>query len=195
MLAALGNSFRGLGKSACLPLSSCDLHFHRQPQKSCGSRRFLTTRVTACHLSIGKTHDYDAYSGNNGDNKVIFPAAYAVDPQARGVMSLGVGSLELDNTRSNFSTFGHKLELLAPGRAIYTSAPDEQLAAWTGTSMSAAVATGALALALGEGVNDGMLAEEIGGTAAPVVANSTERRNGKGQLDVAAFLTLVLTRD
>ena len=136
-----------------------------------------------------------ASSGNTGDNKVTFPAAYAVDPQQRGVMSLGVGSIELDNTRSGFSTFGHKLELLAPGRTIYTSAPDEQLAAWTGTSMSAAVVTGALALALGQGVNDGMLAEEIGGTAAPVVVTSTERRNGKGQLDVAAFLTLVLTRD
>ena len=136
-----------------------------------------------------------ASSDNTGDNKVTFPAAYAVDTQARGVMSLGVGSIELDNTRSDFSTFGHKLELLAPGRTIYTSAPDEQLAAWTGTSMSAAVVTGALALALGEGVNDGMLAEYVGETTAPVVANSTERRNGKGQLDVAALLMLVLTRD
>lgn len=84
-----------------------------------------------------------ASAGNRGDDKIEFPARYRNEV-------VSVGSVDRFDIKSSFSAYGKELELLAPGEHIYTSAPNNHLAAWSGTSFAAPIVTGALALALGE---------------------------------------------
>ncbi len=81
--------------------------------------------------------------GNTGEAQVAYPARY--DAQV-----IGVGSVDSSDVKSAFSAYGPELELLAPGESIYTPAPGNRVAAWTGTSSATAMVSGALALALGE---------------------------------------------
>jgi len=85
-------------------------------------------------------------SGNDGATQLDYPARGAQgDPQR-----LAVGSVGLDGTVSAFSNTGAGLSVFAPGEGIYSPAPQDYGVYWSGTSQSAAVVTGALALGLGE---------------------------------------------
>lgn len=61
------------------------------------------------------------------------------------VTSVGSGDL-----KSDFAAHGPAVGLAAPGELVWSFAPDDQLAAWSGTSLAAPMAAGALALALAE---------------------------------------------
>ena len=105
------------------------------------------TDLEALEAVVKYARDQDvllvASVGNSGDANVTYPARY--DPRV-----LGVGSVDSSDIKSPFSAYGPELELLAPGEAIYTPAPDNKVAAWTGTSSATAMISGAVALALGE---------------------------------------------
>ncbi len=112
-------------------------------------------------------------------------------------MRTSVTSLNLMDAKSDFATFGKTVELGAPGEAVFGPAPDLQLAAWTGTSQAAPMASGALALALGETltVDRKKLADELMNTADDLYA---DHRNaaykddiGEGRLNIEAFLVKV----
>lgn len=141
-----------------------------------------------------------ASSGNTGDQSVTYPAAYTREAGPLGDLSIGVGSVDDQDAKSAFSTYGSRLELLAPGERIYTPAPEGQLAHWSGTSMAAPMISGALALALGEpwsSARQGQLALLIGNSAAEVddddlhgdaYGDYFEDKLGMGRLDLAAFI-------
>jgi hypothetical protein len=80
-----------------------------------------------------------AAAGNDGRETIVFPAAL------RNVV--GVGSTTYTDQRSVFSNFGDSLvKVAAPGEAIITSYPGLRYAAASGTSFSAALVGGAVAL-------------------------------------------------
>ncbi|MBI1935061.1 S8 family serine peptidase [Candidatus Woesearchaeota archaeon] len=54
-----------------------------------------------------------ASSGNDGENKILYPAHY---PQV-----IAVGAVDNNNSRASFSNYGNELELVAPGVNIYTT--------------------------------------------------------------------------
>lgn len=91
-----------------------------------------------------------AASGNSGDKNISYPASSAATHGLLGDMSIGVGSSELNNSKSSFSTYGLPLDMTAIGTRIATPAPGSKMAIWTGTSMAAPMVSGGFALALAE---------------------------------------------
>ena len=93
-----------------------------------------------------------ASSGNSGDSNVSYPARYAPDMQlALGGGLISVGSINLGDKKSSFSTCGLSLDMLAPGEAVVTTFPNGQLTSATGTSFAAPMVSGAVALAMSKG--------------------------------------------
>ena len=96
--------------------------------------------------------------------------------------------------KSSFSNYGDKLELMAPGENVYAPAPGNLMAAWSGTSMAAPMAAGALALALGQtlSVPVGSLIGKLEDTSFNVYSvplnKPYAKKLGDGRLDLAAFL-------
>ena len=136
-----------------------------------------------------------ASTGNSGDKRVVYPASKASG--GSGGLRLSVTSSTLADVKSSFATYGSAVELAAPGERVFGPAPGLQLAAWTGTSQAAPMASGALALALGEplAVTRKELANELMRLADDLYANrlNAAYKNGlgKGRLNLEAFLAKV----
>lgn len=122
-------------------------------------------------------------SGNEGDtNSIGAPACIS--------SAISVGSTDvIPDTVSSFSNSNNSLDLLAPGRGIYSSIPGETYAHKSGTSMAAPHVTGAWALyreANPDATVDEILRQFIA-TGVPV----TDTRNGiikpRIQIDEAIF--------
>ncbi len=83
-----------------------------------------------------------ASAGNNQAASLVWPAAHA------GVVS--VGATDAAGTQAIFSNSGPGLQLTAPGYAISTVGPDGARIDFSGTSASAPVAAGAIAVLLSQ---------------------------------------------
>lgn len=159
---------------------------------SLGSNADVKALNTAVSAAIGKGIVVVAAAGNSGDTNVLFPAApadYLTGSQGQG--SVGVGSVTGTFLKSSFSTYGHHLELTAPGERIRTLFPGGNVVDATGTSFAAPVVSGILALALSTGLN---ITESSGAKALMGNLNSTARPgsdpaypNGLGFGTVSAF--------
>lgn len=84
-----------------------------------------------------------AAAGNDGRGVLHFPAAY------EGV--LAVGASDASGRRLPFSNTGDNLALLAPGLGLAAASPSGELTGFSGTSASAPLVTGALALLVSQG--------------------------------------------
>ncbi|WP_309572272.1 S8 family serine peptidase, partial [Deinococcus sp.] len=144
-----------------------------------------------------------ASSGNTGNEAVTAPARYATLGNSQATMSLSVGSVDRNDMKSSFSTYGSKLELLAPGEGMLGAAPEGLVEAWSGTSMASPIASGVLALALGElppGQRAkwvGRIAEQLAVTADPVDAVNDPLlvdQLGRGRLNAEKFIMSVLAK-
>ncbi len=78
--------------------------------------------------------------GNEGAGLVNYPAAYD------GV--IGVSSVGSSGRVTNFSNFGEGVDLAAPGTGVLTAWESSGMANFSGTSVSAAIVTGAVAMEL-----------------------------------------------
>ena len=93
-------------------------------------------------------------SGNTNNQNITFPANQATSLVTNiDSYSLSVGSVDANDDKSSFSTFGTTLEVVAPGEQVFGPVPDNRLGAWSGTSMSAPMVSATLALALGQTLN------------------------------------------
>jgi thermitase len=90
-------------------------------------------------------------AGNTGDQNVTYPASESMAYGAMGDLAVGVGSSDLNDKKSRFSTFGwNRIEMVSIGENVSSPAPGGKMAAWSGTSMAAPMVSGGFALALGE---------------------------------------------
>ena len=102
---------------------------------------------------------YVVASAGNSDANPTYPAFSALQATPTGIMTIGVGSVDLNDVKSWFSNFVPEgdpaaedgLEMVAFGEAIVTAAPGNRVASWDGTSVAAPMVAGAVALAVGEG--------------------------------------------
>jgi subtilisin family serine protease len=92
-----------------------------------------------------------ASTGNTGDQNVTYPANETTRSGSWGDMSLGVGSSNVSDRKSAFSTWGYgTVEMVAVGEGVSSPAPGRRMATWNGTSMAAPMVSAGLALALGQ---------------------------------------------
>lgn len=102
---------------------------------------------------------YVVASAGNSDSKLTYPAANAMQATPAGDMTVGVGSVGINDIKSSFSNFvpdndptaEDGLEMVAFGENVFAASPGNKMASWDGTSMAAPMVAGTLALALGEG--------------------------------------------
>jgi thermitase len=135
---------------------------------------------------------------SNGEKKVTYPASRShLGRQAPFLLS--VTSVDSQDAKSSFATYHHnKVELAAPGEAVFGPAPEERQVPWSGTSMSAPMASGGLALALGETLNvpRASLADELMAHSTNIYQDGLNEEYvgqlGDGRLDVAGFLGQVV---
>ncbi|WP_309569910.1 S8 family serine peptidase, partial [Deinococcus sp.] len=128
-------------------------------------------------------------AGNSGGEGIDYPAAeFGTQP-----MNMSVGSVDLNDAKSAFSQYSTALKLVAPGEGVFGPAPQERLAAWSGTSMSAPMVAGGLALAMGTGVNGAQAAAALTSTATPIDGVSGNAaytgKLGTGRLNLDAAIT------
>jgi|GEM_PF-5440172 len=79
-------------------------------------------------------------AGNANNSNLSFPAGFA--------NSLAVGSIAQNGARSSFSTFGHWVDIAAPGSGILSTIPENGFTNLDGTSMASPMVAGVAALIL-----------------------------------------------
>jgi subtilisin family serine protease len=106
--------------------------------------------MQAIRLATSRGVLITASSGDGNDRRITYPASKAHSGQwAPRVLSLT--GLDLNDGKTATANFSRvEVELAAPAVRVYGPYPGEGQAAWSGTSMAAAIAAGSLALALGE---------------------------------------------
>ncbi|MEE8577066.1 MAG: S8 family serine peptidase, partial [candidate division Zixibacteria bacterium] len=79
-----------------------------------------------------------AAAGNDSSNSDLFPA--------RDSYTLSVAALDSSNLKADFSSYGGKVDVCAPGTGIYSAYLDSSFAWWDGTSFAAPFVSGVAAL-------------------------------------------------
>jgi thermitase len=139
-------------------------------------------------------------AGNANAATLSYPASRAhVDNDNLGWQHLSVTSIDSVYQKSNFANFNAGLELAAPGENVFAPFPNGRIASWSGTSMAAPMASGALVLALGQPLSVPVrdladkLHQSVGGELYNNSINETYKDQvGKGNLDLKTFVENVV---
>jgi len=94
----------------------------------------------ACNRAWGKGVVLVSSSGNEGRGSAGYPARYA--------KVIGVGSINKNGVRSEFSNYGAGLDIVAPGEQILSTVPGNSYAKYGGTSMACPHVAGVAGLAI-----------------------------------------------
>jgi subtilisin family serine protease len=125
-----------------------------------------------------------AAAGNLGDDEQSYLAEHPA--------ALGVAATDSADLVAPFSNFGPHIALCAPGAAVVSAIPGNAYAIWEGTSMSAALVSGAAALlaARDPGARPADIEARLQATAVNIDDLNPGHAGllGAGRLDVAASL-------
>jgi thermitase len=111
--------------------------------------------TVACAMEYARYKGAAIYvsAGNTSKEKVLFPASYdpsifkwgpalPVDWVPSAATVTAVASTDAEGIKADFSAWGPEVDIVTPGIGIYGAMPGGGYAWWSGTSMSAAVASG-----------------------------------------------------
>jgi thermitase len=117
---------------------------------SLGTGGYDQSLMDVCAWANGRGVRIVAAAGNNGQwNNMDSPAQFSW-MNSTNTWTVGIGSVNANDQRSSFSSYGDGLYVYAPGENIWSAYPGNKSANYTGTSFAAPVYTGALALGLSE---------------------------------------------
>jgi hypothetical protein len=97
-----------------------------------------------------------------------------IDPFQRSKHTIKISATDINNRKANFSNFGDKSTLSAPGVQIYSSLPNGQFGNLDGTSMAAPIVAGGIALikSANPALSFDQVVELLQNTALPVQNNA-----------------------
>ena len=139
----------------------------------------------AVDYALAKNMIVVAAAGNTGTTPLIYPAQYT------GVIA--VGATDSTNTRASFSDYGNELDLVAPGKSIYSLFPGNNYGYDTGTSMSAPHVAGLAAILLSIPGNPASAVEgQMESTALDLGSAGWDQFYGYGLIQMDAAIALAL---
>jgi subtilisin family serine protease len=107
---------------------------------SLGSYGYTRVLDDAVSYALSKGVALVASAGNDGANVVPYPA------QFQGV--IGVGAIDADSQRANFSNYSPSVDIAAPGVGVFAAWGDEEWISFSGTSAAAPYVSGSIAATL-----------------------------------------------
>jgi thermitase len=117
---------------------------------SLGTDGYDQSLMNICAWANSKGVRIVAAAGNNGQlNNMDSPARFGWETGIES-WTVGVGSVNTNDQRSSFSSYGDDLWVYAPGENIWSAYPGNRSGNFTGTSFAAPIYAGALALGLSE---------------------------------------------
>jgi thermitase len=117
---------------------------------SLGTGGYDQSLMDICTWANGRGVRIVSAAGNNGQwNNMDSPAQFSWMNQTSN-WTVGIGSVNANDLRSSFSSYGDGLYVYTPGENIYSAYPGNKSASFTGTSFAAPIYAGALALGMSE---------------------------------------------
>jgi thermitase len=167
---------------------------------SLGSQDFSPAVEAALQAATAQGVLVVSSAGNASSATLSYPASHAhIDNDGAGWQRLSVTSIDGSFEKSNFANYNAGLELAAPGEGVYAPVPNGRIASWSGTSMAAPMATGALVLALGQNLSVPLrdLADKLHQSVGSELYNNSTNQDhkdkvGKGNLNIETFIENVI---
>ncbi|NUO78680.1 S8 family serine peptidase [candidate division KSB1 bacterium] len=125
-----------------------------------------------------------ASAGNSASDELYYPAGFAE--------TISVGASTSSDERASFSSYGLRLDVVAPGEEVWTTMPENSYAPFSGTSAAAPLvsALSALLLARSPGMNNEMVHAALHNSARDLGSPGWDRFFGAGRIDALAALQL-----
>jgi len=127
-------------------------------QTACGGNDLFHNVI--CNAEIVGIKVVVAAGNSNIDARNFIPAGYAEAITVSAMCDfdgthggLVINNTRLDDSRATFSNFGVRIDIAAPGCDIVSSAPNNEVRTFSGTSMAAPHVAGALALELSTSIS------------------------------------------
>ena len=159
---------------------------------SLGTGGYDQSLMDVCTWANGRGVRIVAAAGNNGQKDNMDSPAMYTWYDGTYKMTIGVGSVNANDQRSSFSSYGDAIFAFAPGENIWSAYPGNKSANFTGTSFAAPIVSGAVALVMSETPNSANRNDVIRSSLWPSLdwptVLATNQAYARGRLNLEKFV-------